>query len=83
MKTYILTELDIRMPEKKVRKLNENLNERSKQIESSSTTDAWAIELMEMTSKDIDTTVKGVDRTHPLLNLVKKTSYYHSENYRG
>ena len=36
------------------RKLNENLDERSKAIESSSTADAEAIELMEMTSKDID-----------------------------
>ena len=35
-------------------KLNENLDERSKAIESSSTTDIEAIELMEMTSKDID-----------------------------
>ena len=39
---------------KKVRILNENLDERSKAIESSSTTDAEAIELMEMTSKDIN-----------------------------
>ena len=38
----------------KVRKPDENLDERSKAIESSSTTDAEAIELMEMTSKDID-----------------------------
>ena len=38
----------------KVKKLNENLDERSKAIESSSTTDAEAIELMEMTSKDIN-----------------------------
>ena len=37
-----------------VMKLNENLDERSKAIESSSTTDIEAIELMEMTSKDID-----------------------------
>ena len=37
-----------------VMQLNENLDERSKAIESSSTTDAEAIELMEMTSKDID-----------------------------
>ena len=37
-----------------VMKLNENLDERSKAIGSSSTTDAEAIELMEMTSKDID-----------------------------
>ena len=37
-----------------IMKLNENLDERSKAIESSSTTDVEAIELMEMTSKDID-----------------------------
>ena len=37
-----------------VMKLNENSDERSKAIESSSTTDVEAIELMEMTSKDID-----------------------------
>ena len=42
----------------KVRKLNDNLNERSKAIESSSTTDAEAIELMQITSDDIDMTVK-------------------------
>ena len=36
------------------RKLNEKLNDRSKTLESSSTTDVEAIELMEMTSKDID-----------------------------
>ena len=46
----------------KVRKLNENLNERSKAIESSSTTDAEAIEMIEVTSKDIDTTVKDVEQ---------------------
>ena len=39
----------------KVRKLNENLNERSKEIKSSPTTNAEAIEMMEITSKDIDT----------------------------
>ena len=37
-----------------VMKLNENLDERSKAIESSSTTDAEAIEMIEMTSKDKD-----------------------------
>ena len=37
-----------------VMNLNKNLDERSKAIGSSSTTDAEAIELMEMTSKDID-----------------------------
>ena len=36
------------------RKLSEKLNDRSKTLESSSTTDVEAIELMEMTSKDID-----------------------------
>ena len=47
---------------KKVRKLNENLDERSKAIDSSSTTDAEAIEMIEVTSKDIDTTVKDVEQ---------------------
>ena len=37
-----------------VMKLNENLDGRSKAIESSSTTDAEAIEMIEVTSKDID-----------------------------
>ena len=37
-----------------VMKLNENLDERSKAIESSSATDAEAIEMIEVTSKDID-----------------------------
>ena len=46
----------------KVKKLNENLDERSKAIESSSTTDAEAIEMIEVTSKDIDTTVKDVEQ---------------------
>ena len=45
-----------------VMKLNENLDERSKAIESSSTTDAEAIEMIEVISKDIDTTVKGVEQ---------------------
>ena len=46
----------------KVKKLNENLDERSKAIESSSTTDAEAIEMIEVTSKDINTTVKDVEQ---------------------
>ena len=45
-----------------VMKLNENLDERSKAIESSSTTDAEAIEMIEVTSKDIDITVKDVEQ---------------------
>ena len=46
----------------KVRKLDENLDKRSKAIESSSTTDAEVIEMIEVTSKDIDTTVKDVEQ---------------------
>ena len=46
----------------KVRILNEDLNERSKAIESSSTTDAEAIEMIEVISKDVDTTVKDVEQ---------------------
>ena len=46
----------------KVKKLNENLDERSKAMESPSTTDAEAIEMIEVTSKDIDTTVKDVEQ---------------------
>ena len=46
----------------KVTILNEDLNERSKAIESSSTTDAEAIEMIEVTSKDIDTTIKDVEQ---------------------
>ena len=45
-----------------VMKLNENLDERSKAIESSSTTDTEAIEMIEVTSKDIDTTVKDPEQ---------------------
>ena len=45
-----------------VMKLNENLDERSKAIESSSTTDAEAIEMIEMTSKDIDVTIKDAEQ---------------------
>ena len=45
-----------------VMKLNENLDERSKAIESSSTTDVEAIEMIEVTSKDIDATVKDAEQ---------------------
>ena len=38
----------------KIRKLDEKLDERSKAIESSSTTDTEVIEMIEVTSKDID-----------------------------
>ena len=47
---------------KKLRKLDENLDERSKAIPSSSTTNTEAIEMIEMTSKDIDTTVNDVEQ---------------------
>ena len=45
-----------------VMKLNENLDERSKAIESLSTTGAEAIEMIEVTSKDIDVTVKDAEQ---------------------
>ena len=45
-----------------LKKLDENLDERSKAIESLSRTDAKAIEMIEVTSKDIDTTVKDVEQ---------------------
>ena len=45
-----------------VMKLIENLDERSKAIESSSTTDAEAIEMIDVTSKDIDATVKDAEQ---------------------
>ena len=48
--------------EGKLKKLDENLDKRLKAIESPSTTDAEAIEMIEMTSKDIDTTVKDVEQ---------------------
>ena len=46
----------------KFRKLDENLDKRSKAIESSSTTDPEAIEIIEVTSKDVDTTIKDVEQ---------------------
>ena len=46
----------------KIRKLDENLDERPKTIESPSTTDAEAIEMIEVTSKDIDTMLKDVEQ---------------------
>ena len=55
-----------------VMKLNENLDERSKAIESSSTTDAEAIEMIEMTSKDIDVTVKGVEQDTSFIELSER-----------
>ena len=51
-----------RRREGKLKKLDENLDERSKAIKSSSTTDAEAIEMIEVTSKDIGATVKDVEQ---------------------
>ena len=48
--------------EEMLKKLDENLDERSKAVESSSTTDAESIEMIGVTSKDIDTTVKDVEQ---------------------
>ena len=63
MKMYNLTGPNTKKRrEKRLRKLDENLDERLKAMESSSTTNAEAIELMEMTSKEIDMTVKDVEQ---------------------
>ena len=56
----------------KVKKLNENLDERSKAIEFPSTTDAEAIEMIEVTSKDIDTTVKDVEQNTSFIKPSKR-----------
>ena len=55
-----------------VMKLNENLDEMSKAIESPSTTDAKAIEMIEVTSKDIDTTVKDVEQDTSFIEPSKR-----------
>ena len=55
-----------------LKKLHENLDERSKAIESSSTTDAEAIEMIEVTSKDIDTTVKDVEQDTSFIEPSKR-----------
>ena len=51
-----------RRAREEVMKLNKNLDERSKEIESPSTTDVEAIEMIEVTSKDIDLTVKDAEQ---------------------
>ena len=56
----------------KVKKLNENLDERSKAMESPSTTDAEAIEMIEVTSKDIDTTIKDVEQDTSFIKPSKR-----------
>ena len=62
MKMHNLTRLNTKKARKKLRKLDDTLNERSKAIKSSSTTDAEAIEMIEMTFNDIDKTIKGVEQ---------------------
>ena len=56
----------------KVEKLDENLDKRSKAIESSSTTNTEAIEMIEVTSKDIDTTVKDVEQDTSFIEPSKR-----------
>ena len=51
----------------KFRKLDDKLNKRSKAIKSSSTTDPELIELMDMTFKDIDTTVNYIEQDTPFI----------------
>ena len=53
----------------RIRKLDKNLDKRLKTIESSSTTDIDAIEMIEMTSKDIDTTVKDVEQDTSFIKI--------------
>ena len=55
-----------------VMKLNENLDERSKAMESSSTTDAEAIEMIKVTSKDIDATVKDAEQDTSFIELSER-----------
>ena len=55
-----------------VMKLIENLDERSKAIEPSSTTDAEAIEMIEVTSKDIDATVKDAEQDTSFIESSKR-----------
>ena len=69
--------------EKKFRKLDENLDERSKAIESSSTTDAEAIEMIEVTSKDIDTTVKDVEQDTSFIEPSERDKIIATQRIRG
>ena len=60
-----------------VMKINENLDERSKAIESSSTTDAEAIEMIEVTSKDIDATVKDAEQDTSFIESSERDKLVH------
>ena len=61
-----------RRQEEKLRKLDENLDERSKAIESSSTADTGAVEMIAMTYKDIDTTVKDVEQDTSFIEPIER-----------
>ena len=54
MKTLTLTQRDMQKKREKRRKLDKKLDERWKAVGSPSTTDAEAIEMIEMTSKDVE-----------------------------
>ena len=56
----------------KVKKLDDNLDKRSKAIDSSSTPDAEAFEMIEVTSKDIDTTVKDLEQDTSFIELSER-----------
>ena len=66
-----------------VMKLNENLDERSKAIESSSTTDAEAIEMIEVTSKDIDATVKDAEQDTSFIESSEKDKLLPLREFEG
>ena len=61
-----------RRREGKLKKLDENLDKRLNAIVSPSTTDAEAIEMIEVTSKDIDTTVKDVEQDTSFIELSER-----------
>ena len=61
-----------KIAKEKLKKLDENLDTRSKTIPSSSTTDAEAIEMIVMTSKDIDTTIKDVEQDTSFIKLSER-----------
>ena len=67
----------------KVSILNENLNERSKTIDSPSTTKAEAIEMIEVTSKDIDTAVKDVEQDMSFIEPSKRDNLLPLRELKG
>ena len=67
----------------KIIKLDENLDERSKAIGSSSTTDVEAVEMIEVTSKDIDTTVKDVEQDTSFIEPSERDSLLPLRELKG